>query len=201
MFDQLKRRFERRRLTAPQYAFLYDGHPDETVSIDCETTSLNTDEAEIVSIGAVKLRGNTVLTSQAFYTLVKPQGPMAAENITIHGLRPKDLSEGIPIEDALEQLLHFIGGRPLIGYYLEYDTTLLNKFLKPLIGINLPNRQIEISALYYQQQMKRTIHDSFIDLKLSTISRTLGIPEPPRHNALTDAIHAALLYQALTNRR
>jgi len=90
MFESIRRSWSQRKLTDPKYAHLFEEHPDELVSFDCETTSLNVKEAEIISIGAVKIRGNKVLTSDSFYVLVKPEGVMQAANVTIHGLRPKE---------------------------------------------------------------------------------------------------------------
>ena len=53
MIERFLRARERKKLTNPQYDFLYEPHPDEMVSFDCETTSLDVKEAEIISIGAV----------------------------------------------------------------------------------------------------------------------------------------------------
>ncbi|WP_416190155.1 3'-5' exonuclease [Neisseria sp. CCUG17229] len=202
MFDKLKRSYYRRHLKDPKYTFLYDEHPDEMVSIDCETTSLNVKEAEIISIGAVKIRGNTILTSEPFYVLVKPEGMMEATNVTVHGLRPKDLSDGISVEEALYQLLDFIGGRALVGYYLEYDVAMIDKFLKPLIGIPLPNRQIEVSAVYFKQEVKKNFYyNDYVDLRMASMIKTLRIPDLPRHNALNDAINVAMMWQAILARK
>lgn len=197
--DRLRDR-ERKKLADPKFDVLYQEHPDELVSFDCETTSLNVKEAEIISIGAVKIRGNNILTSESFYVLVKPEGMMQAANITVHGLRPKDLSNGIPVQEAIYQFLEFIGGRPLVGYYLEYDVAMVNKFLKPMLGIKLPNRQIEVSSLYYQQEVNKTIYNSHIDLRMATMTKSLKIPDLPRHDALNDSINVAMMLLALQAR-
>jgi DNA polymerase-3 subunit epsilon len=199
MFDGLKKTWAQRKLSDPQYAHLFDEHPDEFVSFDCETTSLNVKEAEILSIGAVKIRGNKVLTSDAFYVVVKPEGIMQASNVTVHGLRPKDVSGGIPVQDAVRQLLDYIGGRPLVGYYIEYDVALVNKFLKPMMGIKLPNRAIEVSGIYYDQELKNN-PDGYVDLRMATIIDKLKFPDLPRHDALNDSINVALMYLALLAR-
>lgn len=201
MFERLRHRLARKNLSAPEFAFLYEEHPDELVSLDCETTSLNVAEAEIISIGAVKVRGNTILNSDAFYVVVKPEGMMQAANVKVHGLRPKDLSNGIPVQEAVRRLLHFIGGRPLLGYYLEYDVAMINKFLKPMIGIRLPNRQIEVSALYYKQEVKKNFYNDDVDLRMASMINKLKIPDLPRHDALNDAINAAMMYLAIQARR
>ena len=200
MFERFFRERERKRLKDPKYQALYDGHPDELVSFDCETTSLNVKEAEIISIGAVKIRGNTVLTSESFYVLVKPEGMMEATNVTIHGLRPKDLSNGIPVENAIEQFLDFVGGRPLVGYYLEYDVAMVNKFLKPMLGIQLTQKQIEVSSIYYRQEMKKKYYDTYVDMRMAPMIKKLKIPDLPRHDALNDSINVALMYLALMAR-
>lgn len=194
---------DKRSLKDPQYAFLFDGKPprNEWVSVDCETTGLDCKTAEILSIGAVKIRDNTILTSESFYVLVKPTGDVQAESIRIHGLRPKDVSDGVPIETALAQLLQFIGNRTLVGYYLEFDVAMLNKFLKPMLNIRLPNPEIDVSNIYWQQEAKKYGENHYIDLRLNHISEQLGLPPSPRHNALGDAIHVAQMFLCLRHRK
>ena len=197
MLQRFLRARERKRLNNPEYDVLYQEHADEIVSIDCETTSLDVKEAEIISIGAVKIRGNTILTSESFYVIVKPEGMLQAANVTVHGLRPKDLSNGIPVQDAIRQLLAFVGGRPLLGYYLEYDVAMINKFLQPMLGIKLPQKQIEVSSLYARQEEKYNYYDNYVDLRMASIIKKLQIPDLPRHDALNDAINVAVMYLTL----
>ena len=197
MLQRFLRARERKRLNNPEYDVLYQEHADEMVSFDCETTSLDVKEAEIISIGAVKIRGNTILTSESFYVIVKPEGMLQAANVTVHGLRPKDLSNGIPVQDAIRQLLAFVGGRPLLGYYLEYDVAMINKFLQPMLGIKLPQKQIEVSSLYARQEAKYNYYDNYVDLRMASIIKKLQIPDLPRHDALNDAINVAVMYLTL----
>jgi len=199
MLNVLRRAWAQHQLTDPRYAVLFDEPADELVSFDCETTSLNVRKAEILSIGAVKIRNNTIVTSESLYVIVKPEGIMEANNVKIHGLRPRDVSQGIPVADAIYRLLDFIGGRPLVGYYLEYDIKVINKFLQPLIGIGLPNRAIEVSGIYHDQELKHH-QDGYVDLKMASIIETLQLPDLPRHDALNDAINVALMYLMLQAR-
>jgi len=34
---------------------------------------------------------------------------------------------------VLPELLHFIGGRPIVGYYVDFDVTMLDKYVLPYI--------------------------------------------------------------------
>ena len=168
MFDKLIHHYYRRQLKDKRYEFLYDTHhPDELVSFDCEAASLDISEAQITSIGAVKIRGNRILTSETFEILIKPEVMIQATNVTIHGLRPKDLSGGVKVDFAIEQFLQFVGGRLLVGYFLEYDVAMVNKFLKPMLGIKLPQPKIEVSRLFYAQETKNKYYDSYVDLTMA----------------------------------
>ena len=199
MLGNLKRQWQRRMLKDPRYASLFVDDTQEVVSVDCETTSLKVQEAELLSIGAVMLRGNRILSSQSFYVLVKPTRKLESRNISIHGLRPMDVSEGLDADDAVRQLLDFIGGRPLVGYYLEYDVAVLNKYVRGITGISLPNRQIEVSGRYYDYKFKQN-PGAYIDLRLAELIADLQVPALPRHDALNDAITAGMLYLALKQR-
>lgn len=196
MWMRLRRHWQQKKLRDPSYSGLFDEHPDELVSLDCETTSLKIAEAELLSIGAVKIRGNSILSSAHFYVLVRPERPLEASNVSIHGLRPRDLSEGIQAQDAVRQLLEFVGGRPLVGYYLSYDVAVLNRYIKPMLGIGLPQRQIEVSGRYFDYKMKQN-PGAYIDLRLAKICADLGTPALPRHDALNDAISAGMIYLQL----
>ena len=38
----------------------------------------------------------------------------------------------------MTRLLHFIGSRPLVGYYLDFAVDQLDRTVKPVVGIPLP---------------------------------------------------------------
>ena len=168
------------------------------VSVDCETTSLNVREAELLSIGAVRIRGNRVLTSESFYMLVKPERLPEGASVAVHGLRPIDVSNGVPPMEAVKALLDFIGGRPLVGYYLEYDVGVLNKYVKGLLNIGLPQQQIEVSGLYYDWKLKQ---NRMLTSTCACSQCWTSWKSPlARHDALNDAITAAMILLAMRQR-
>jgi DNA polymerase III subunit epsilon len=93
-------------------------------------------------------KGDTILTSQRLDFLVRPKEPVSARTILIHHIRPIDLEGALPVDDAIRRVLEFVGPRPLIGYFLEFDMGMLNKYVRPLIGARLPNTRVEVSSLY-----------------------------------------------------
>ena len=203
MFTNLYRRFNRRRLKNSNYAFLFEPSPvGEAVSIDCETDSLNSKKAQLLALGAVRIQGNRILISQKLELVVKPATTIAETSIKVHGLRHCDVANGLLPEEAVLTLLDFIGSRPLVGYYLEFDIAIINKYLQPILGITLPNVQLDVSGLYYQNKLKKFRTDlplPHIDLRFDTIMQDLGLPIQGKHNAFNDALMTALMYVKLKN--
>jgi len=198
MWHTLQKRLAERRLTDPRYHFLFDEQPDELVSLDCETSSLKVRDAELLSIAAVRIRGNEVLANESFYVRVKPTRQAADEDDTPQAA--PDVPAPLEPVEAVKQLLDFIGGRALVGYYLEFDVAVLNRIVKPLIGVALPNRQIEVSGRYYDYKLNQH-PGSTVDLRLKTLLSDLQIPATqPKHDALNDAVTAGTIYLALKER-
>ena len=205
--ERLRSSWQRHQLKDPEWRFLLDAPPpDEWVSVDCETTGLNTRTDEIISIGAVRIRGSRILSSERLELLVRPEKGVSAQSIRVHRLREQDVVGGLPAPEAMRQLLHFIGARPLVGYYLEFDVAMLNRAIKPLLGIGLPQPKIEVSALYYDHKFKQLppSHQQGnveIDLRFATIMADLGLPVRDAHDALNDAMMAALAFIKLRRLR
>lgn len=194
MFSGILKQVNRKKLKDEKYSFLFDPPPyDEYIVYDTETTGLNPKKDEILSIGALKIKGDKIITSEKFELFVKPTRDISPESIKIHQIRNIDLQNGSEPEEALDKFLHFIGSRPLIGYYLEFDVKMINKYLKPYLGIKLPHDQIEVSGIYYDKKMK-FIPDGNIDLRFDSIMKDLGLPIFGKHDAINDAIMTAMIY-------
>lgn len=198
MLQRLQRAWWRRQLKDASFAYLgepYDG--DELVSIDCETSGLDVRRDQILSIGAIKLKGDTILTSQRLDFLVRPKEPVSERTILIHHIRPIDLQGAVPVDDAVRRVLEFVGPRPLVGYYLEFDVGILNKYVRPLIGAPLPNPRIEVSSLYYDWRAAQVQPGGNIDLRFETIRQLLDLPSRATHDAFNDALLTAMMYLRL----
>ena len=180
--------------------------PGEWVSLDCETTGLNVRSDEIIAIGAVRIVGNRVMTSERLELLVRPEKGVSAESIRVHRLRERDVADGLHIDDAVKQLMHFIGSRPLVGYYLEFDLAMLNRAIWPLLGQGLPQPAIEVSAMYYDYKFRQLppSHQQgnvTIDLRFDTLMKDLNLPQREAHDAVNDAVMAALAFIKLRELR
>jgi DNA polymerase-3 subunit epsilon len=199
-FTNFKRKRNFAKLKDQSFAFLFEDIEDEYVVFDTETTGLNPKVDEILSIGAVKIKGNKILTSQTFEMFVKNEKEINKKSIEIHHIRPCDLENARSANEVMIDFLHFIEGRVLVGYYLEFDIAMVNKYISPLLGIQLPNRAIEISELYYDREIGR-IPNGNIDLRFDTIAKKYDIPNMGQHNAVNDAVMSAMMFLKLQGKK
>ncbi|MEA2073964.1 MAG: 3'-5' exonuclease [Campylobacterota bacterium] len=195
-FSDFKRRRNLAKLKDENFKFLFEDIEDEYVVFDTETTGLNPKEDEILSIGAVKIKGNKILTSQTFEVYIKNLKEISSKSIEIHGIRPCDLENARSADEAVKEFLNFIQGRVLVGYYLEFDIAMINKYIVPILGIKLPNKAVEISEIYYDSQIA-TIPQGHIDLRFDTMLKKFDIPNMGVHNAVNDAVMSAMIFLKL----
>ncbi len=139
------------------------------------------------------------MTSERLELLVRPERGVSADSVRIHRLRERDLAEGLPAETAAKQLMRFIGSRPVVGYFLEFDVAMLHRVIWPLLGQGLPQRKIEVSGLYYDYKYRQLPayeqqQSPEIDLRFATMMHDLGLPLREAHDALNDAVMAALAF-------
>ena len=196
--DSVHRAWMLYHLTDPHFAFLYEPPPDgEWVALDCETTGLDVHRDQIISIGAVRIVGNRLLTSQRLELLVRPERALNADSVRVHRLRESDVAQGMDPGRAMRRLLEFVGSRPLVGYFLEFDVAMLNREIWPLLGVRLPQRKIEVSAMYYDfknRQLPAHERGGTIDLRFATMMNELDLPLRDAHDALNDAVMAGLAF-------
>jgi DNA polymerase-3 subunit epsilon len=198
MLAEFKRRLYRRLLRDPDYGFLFDPPPPgEAVSIDCETTGLSTRDDDIIAVAAVRIHGARILASERFEATVRPSARLKPEAIRVHRLREQDVARGRTMEETLPELLRFIGSRPLVGFYLEFDVGMLNKHVRRMLGIGLPNEQIEVSGAYYERKYGDAPPGTEVDLRFMSILTDLGLPALDQHDAYSDALMTAMMYLKL----
>jgi DNA polymerase-3 subunit epsilon len=117
--------------------------------------------------------------------------------VRVHGLLERDVAEGMAPDEAMMRLMRFIGSRPLVGYYLEFDVAMIDRAIFPLLGMGLPQPKIEVSSMFYEyksRQLPPYQHGGNIDLRFETMMRELDLPLRTAHDALNDAVMAALAF-------
>ncbi|ODS12634.1 3'-5' exonuclease [Vibrio scophthalmi] len=194
----LQRRYWHYKLKGSPFQFYFGPVvKGEFVSLDCETTSLDPKRAELVTIAATKIIDNRIITSQPFEVRLRAPQSLDSGSVRIHRMRHKDLEDGLDEKQALLKLLEFIGNRPVVGYHIRYDKKILDIACRKQLGFPLPNPLIEVSQIYHDK-LEQHLPNAYFDLSLDAICKHLDLPQQNKHDALQDAISAALVFVRLT---
>lgn len=200
MFRLIKNHFKKKNLKDKKYLNLFEKSPKgEYICFDCETTGLNPKVDDIISIGAVLIKDNTIVSSKKFVKFVKPKTKLQEDAIKVHHIREMDLEHAEDINEVIHEFLDFIGNRTLVGYFLEFDIAMVNKYIKSEIGITLPNKALEVSGIYHDWKIEK-IPQSNVDLRFDTIMKDLQIPALGKHDALNDALMTSMMFLSLKNK-
>lgn len=192
---KLKSAWALRQLTRPELEGMFQQPlPHQWVAIDCEMTGLNSNKDHLLSIAAIHINGSQIESGCGLNLICRPPTMPTRDTIVIHGLRPIDVENGLSYEQMLDQLLPFIGNRPIVGYCPQLDIGFLNKISKPYMGTNLPNQVIDIRDLYNRYSGNRTQGIAHQAQQLSAICKQLQLPDLTAHDAYNDALLTAMAF-------
>lgn len=96
--------------------------PRDFVVFDTETTGMPPG-ARLVEIGAVKVRGHSIV--DRFEQLIFPEQPIPERVIEIHGISDAAVEDAAPALEVLPEFFRWIGKTPLIGHNVPFDATML----------------------------------------------------------------------------
>ena len=167
--------------------------------IDTELTGLDARRDDIVSIGAVRMRGGRLAIGGAYYELVNPTAVLDGHSIVIHGITPSQIEQKPPIEVVLASFLEYVADTVLVGHCLALDLAFLNRESRRLNGGPLLNPCLDTLSLYGWLRHRLPEHPALQvpipELSLLKLAKAFGIPVDNAHTALGDAYMTAQLFQ------
>jgi len=168
----------------------------ELLAIDLETTGLDPDTDEILSIGYVPISGGRVRLGGAAHHLVRPLGQVPEETAVIHGLLDGALATAPPLDEVLPRLLDALAGRVAIAHHARIERQFLGAACRRLYGRPLTMPFICTLALERRAHTLKGGDAGNGDLRLGSVRSRYGLPRYRTHNALADALAAAELFLA-----
>ena len=198
MLGWFRRKIDRLVIRDRSFKFLLDEDKrGEVVSLDVVSTGFDARVVDVISVAPIRIKGNRILTREAFRAVIRPEARMRAESMKVHRLLKSDVETGRGMEDVFPELLRFIGGRPILGYWIDFDMSMLDKYALQYLGIRLPNPRIEVSRLYYERKYTNAPQGTEIDLRFNAIRDDLKLPPINQHDAFEDALLAAEMFMIL----
>ncbi len=155
------------------------------VVLDVETTGLRAGRDRVIEIGALRLRGGTIL--ERFQRLVNPQRRLPSFIVSFTGITPEMVATAPPIEAVLPSLLDFIEGATLVGHNVSFDLHFL-AYEAQLLGRTFPLEGLDTIAL------ARRLLPTLRRFKLDHVAAHLQINGATRHRALSDAETTAAIF-------
>ncbi len=157
------------------------------VVMDLETSGLNVQRDQILSIGAVVIKqGSIDMGNQFERTLYRPDHKVN-ESVLIHGIAPSEIARGMPAEDALLDFMDFAGQSVFLAFHAAFDQRMLTRGLRQDLSYRLQHKFIDIAEMAPMLCPDAAIGRGGLDDWLAYFQ----ITNSQRHNAAADALATA----------
>jgi DNA polymerase-3 subunit epsilon len=161
------------------------------VVVDCETSGLDARRDRLLSVAAVRVRGERIALEPSFAAVLRQAAPSAEANILVHGIGGEAQLAGRDPAEALSELRAFMGESFPAAFHAPFDAEVLRR-----AGVKPAKRWIDLA---------KALPALFPDRKARQLDDWLAafaIECPARHDALADAwVTAQLLLVCLAEAR
>jgi DNA polymerase III subunit epsilon len=157
------------------------------VVFDLETTGLEPSAGdEIISLGAVRVRGGEVIREDHFLALVQPRRPIPAASTRVHGITDAMVAGRPRLGEVLPHFVQFLGDSVPVAHVASFDLAFLNPRLTEggLPPID-PDFVLDTLLLTY------SLFPASDGFNLEEIAERFGLAVIGRHTALGDALTTA----------
>jgi DNA polymerase III epsilon subunit family exonuclease len=148
----------------------------ELVVVDTETTGRDPKVADLIEIGAVRVRDGQVV--DRFSTFVNPGREIFGAQM--HGITDADVAGAPVAREAAEKLLAFIAGAPVVGHNIGFDLGFLDR------ALGEPGKFIA-GGYFDTLVIAREAYPDLESYKLGDVARFFGITVETVHRGLADA--------------
>ncbi|MGF1689203.1 3'-5' exonuclease [Photobacterium japonica] len=175
----------------------------EFVALDFETTGLNPQKDEIISIGLVPFTLSRIRCRESAHWIINPNRPLNEASVVIHGITDSEVENAPDLLIILEQVLDALAGKVVVVHYQHIERSFMNQALLSRLGEGIRFPVIDTLAIESAVQQRdcggwinrlRGIRPGSV--RLAKARRRYGLPAYQPHHALTDALATAELLQA-----
>ena len=161
----------------------------KVVIFDIETTGFFPQKGdEIISIGAIKVRGAEIQEDQQFYSLIRYEKELSSEIMNLTGITDDQLKVAPPISEVLIRFFEFVENETLVAHHANHEKSFLQNTSRKIFRKPFDQRIVDTSFLY------RIAEPDLKMVRLEEFCNHNEIPIVNRHHALGDARLTAKLW-------
>lgn len=161
----------------------------DVVVFDIETTGFSPEKGDgIISIGATKLCGTTILEEETFYSVVNYEKDIPPEIVALTGITNEQVKDARPLADILIEFFQFTKNSTLVAHHSVHEKNFMQHASTKLFRTPFKHRIVDTSFLF------KVIEPKLDLVTLEDLCEHNGIPVTDRHHALGDAIMTAKLW-------
>ncbi len=134
---------------------------------DLETTGLSANFNKIIEIGAVKVKGQQIISR--FQTFIKIDEPLSKFTTDLTGITDEDLANGISCKEALKDFKEYYKDTVLVAHNATFDYQFLNKN-----EISELNEQVDVPVLD-TLELSRIINEENTFHSLKILAKKYGV--------------------------
>ncbi len=172
----------------------------EFLAIDFETSGLNAEKDQILSIGMVEFNLEQVDLSSAEEILIDNGEFVKASTAEINGLTPKALAQGVSLEQGIERLLEKAQGKVILAHSCRIEKCFLESFFEKSYQLNVFPFYF-VDTIFIEKRFsyagKTRTHTSY---QLNDMRRYYKLPDYIEHSAASDALACAELFIVQTKK-
>lgn len=175
------------------------------LAMDFETTGLNPQHDDIVSIGLLPMSLSRIRIQGSQHWILNPRADLRTESVVIHGITHSAIARAPDLNAVLLRLLAMMAGNVMVVHHKGIEQPFLDAAFKKRIGEGIvfpciDTLTLEARVIAAQRQngwrQKWWRPRPRLSLRLSDCRARYHLPYYPAHNALTDALGCAELLQA-----
>ena len=163
------------------------------VVFDTETTGLDAQKDQPVSLGAVSVVEGRIVLGDLFRRVIASDASSSRGSIVVHGLTPDKVAKGSRALDAVRDFLIWTGDAILVAHHSAFDVAMLDPIAVAACGTPIQNLVLDTADL-----ARRVGRSEYEQYDLDSLLDRYEVPEGgARHTALGDALLTARLLQKL----
>lgn len=173
------------------------------VALDFETTGLDADNDEIVSVGLVPFDLNRIYWRDAKEWFVRPSCELNPDSVVIHGITDEQLTDAPPFSEVLNQLLAELSGKIVVVHYRFIERDFLYGAVQKINGdvcmfpvIDTMSIESTLRRKSWLSRLKQFFRGRGESVRLPDSRERYGLPRYQLHSAKVDALATAELLQA-----